>query len=232
MEEILIVEDDVDIQKLFSICFEQEAIPYTITSSGLEAIEKVKKKNPSLILLDIMLPDMDGMEVCEQLRLITTTPIIFVSCKNSNSDKILGLSLGADDYIEKPFNIGVLMARVRAHLRRNRLLEKKNASNKVIAWDNFSLNINAREIYREDEIIHLTAKEFDLLYFLLRHPNQVFSTEHLLDKVWGIDSPSEKRTVVVHISSLRKKIEENPINPKHIITVRGVGYKFAFDKIH
>ncbi|HHY21575.1 MAG TPA: response regulator transcription factor [Bacilli bacterium] len=230
MEEILIIEDDQDIQKLLSICFEQEAMKYSITSSGLDAIEIVRKKSPSLILLDIMLPDIDGMEVCERIRLISTVPIIFVSCKNSNSDKILGLSLGGDDYIEKPFNIGVLMAKIRAHLRRNRLIERKNVLSKKIVWDNFSLDTNAREIYRENELIHVTTKEFDLLHFFLCHPNQVFSTEHLLDKIWGIDSLSEKRTVVVHISSLRKKIEEDPLNPKRIVTVRGVGYKFVFDK--
>lgn len=229
MEEILIVEDDKDIQKLLSTCFEMEALPYTIASCGTEAIEQVKKSPPALILLDVMLPDMDGMKVCEQLRLLTTSPIIFVSCKNGDNDKILGLSIGADDYIEKPFSINVLLARVRAHLRRNRILKKQQPAReeKNIRLDHITIDTQAREVFRDGKNVHLTAKEYDMLYFFTQHQNQVFSPEQLLDKIWGIDSFSEKRTVIVHISSLRKKIEEDPLNPRYIITVRGVGYKFA-----
>ncbi|MED0677766.1 response regulator transcription factor [Aneurinibacillus thermoaerophilus] len=229
MEPILIVEDDKDIQKLLSTCFEQEALPYSITSSGLEAVEKVKKSSPSLILLDIMLPDSDGIEICQQLRMLTSCPIIFLSCKNKDTDKVLGLSIGADDYVEKPFNISVLMARVRAHLRRNRILQKfqKQQTKQHIQFDNICINLHAREVYRDGKSIPLTAKEFDLLAFLAQHPNRVFSAEQLLDHVWGMNTLSEKRTVVVHISSLRKNIEENALQPRYILTVRGVGYKFA-----
>lgn len=228
MEEILIVEDDKEIQRLLSICFDQEALTYTITSSGRTALQYVKDKSPSLILLDIMLPDIDGIEVCEKIRTMTNSPILFMSCKNSDSDKILGFSIGGDDYIEKPFNISVLMARVRAHLRRNRIIVKKNSPKRQILFDNIVIDTYSRDIFRDNEQIHLTTKEFDMLVFFLKHPNQVFSTEQLLDKLWGMDTLSEKRTVVVHISSLRKKIEEDPINPRHIVTVRGVGYKFVF----
>lgn len=231
MEEILIVEDDKDIQNLLSVCFEQEALPYRITSTGMEAIEQVKKSSPALILLDVMLPDIDGMKVCEQLRLLTSSPIIFVSCKNGDNDKILGLSIGADDYIEKPFNVNVLLARVRAHLRRNRILnlKQKQATKQDhnICFDHIVINTNSREVFRDGKKTHLTAKEFDLLYFLAKNPNQVFSPEQLLDKIWGIDALSDKRTVIVHLSSLRKKIEEDPLNPRYIVTVRGVGYKFV-----
>ncbi|WP_019120297.1 response regulator transcription factor [Brevibacillus massiliensis] len=228
MDEILIVEDDKDIQKLLSLCFEQEALPYSVASTGKEAIEQVKKRAPSLILLDMMLPDIDGILVCQQLRMLTTSPILFVTCKNGDNDKILGLSIGADDYIEKPFNISVLLARVRAHLRRNRMLKKQQAKqDQSIHFDHMIINASAREVLRDGKKIHLTAKEFDLLHFLTQHPNQVFSPEQLLDKIWGIDSFGEKRTVIVHMSSLRKKIEEDPLNPRYIVTVRGVGYKFV-----
>lgn len=229
MKPVLIVEDDKDIQRLLSTCFEQEALPYSITSSGLEAVEFVKKTSPSLILLDIMLPDSDGMEICQQMRMLTSSPIMFLSCKNKDTDKILGFSLGADDYVEKPFNIGVLMARVRAHLRRGRLLQKHQQQHEEhqIRFDNICINTHSREVLRDKKVISLTAKEFDLLCFFARHPNRVFTPEQLLDSVWGMDTLSEKRTVVVHISSLRRSIEENALQPRYIITVRGVGYKFA-----
>ncbi|MCY9693215.1 response regulator transcription factor [Paenibacillus alginolyticus] len=227
MEEILIVEDDKDIQKLLSICLEQEGLPFSIVSSGLDAIERVKKKVPNLILLDIMLPDMNGMEVCEQIRFLTSAPIVFLSCNNKDSDKILGLSLGGDDYIEKPFSTSVLMARIRAHLRRNRVIQKQKTNTRQICFDNIVIDTSSRELFRNGEVIELTNKEFDLISFFSQHPNQVFSPEQLLDKIWSIDSFSEKRTVIVHISSLRKKVEEDPLNPKYIVTLRGAGYKFA-----
>lgn len=229
MEDILIVEDDQDIRNLLSLCFVREAMPYSIASSGGDALEIIKKQTPSLILLDIMLPDINGFELCKMIRLHTSNPIVFLSCKNSDNDKILGLSIGADDYIEKPFNIEVLMARIRAHLRRNRLLEKKEKGNRCLEFNNLKINIQARELFRDNEQVHLTSKEFELLLYLIKHPAQVFTAEHLLEKIWGYDTLSEKRTVVVHISSLRKKIEEDLLNPRHIITVRGVGYKFVLD---
>lgn len=229
MEDILIVEDDKDIQNLLTLCFEREAMPFSIASSGGDALEFVKKQAPSLILLDIMLPDINGFELCKMIRMHTSNPILFLSCKNSDNDKILGLSIGADDYIEKPFNIEVLIARIRAHLRRNRLLERKERVHRYLEFDNLKVDIQARELFRDHEQIHLTSKEFELLLYLLKHPAQVFTAEQLLEKIWGYDTLSETRTVVVHISSLRKKIEEDPLNPKHIITVRGVGYKFVLD---
>jgi len=227
IEEILIIEDDLDIQRLFSICLEQEGIPFSIASTGQDGIERVKKKAPDLILLDIMLPDMNGMEVCEQIRFLTSAPIIFVSCINKDSDKVLAFSLGGDDYIEKPFSTSVLLARIRAHLRRNRIIRKQKTNSRQIFFDNIIIDTTSRELFQNGEVIELTTKEFDLITFFAQHPNQVFSPEQLLDKIWSIDSFSEKRTVIVHISNLRKKIEEDPLNPKYIVTVRGVGYKFA-----
>lgn len=229
MEDILIVEDDRDIQNLLTLCFEREALPYSISSCAEEALEIVKKQTPGLILLDVMLPDMDGFELCKKLRLQTSNPILFLSCKNSDNDKILGLSIGADDYIEKPFNIDVLIARIRAHLRRNRLLLNKERSNRYIVFNQIKVDRKAREVFRDGQQIHLTSKEFDVLLYFLDHPSQVLTTEQILEKIWGFDTLSEKRTVVVHISSLRKKIEEDPLDPRHILTVRGAGYKFVLD---
>jgi DNA-binding response OmpR family regulator len=227
MGEILIVEDDKDIQKLLSICLDQEGLSFLIASTGSDAIEIVKKKAPDLILLDIMLPDISGMEVCEQIRFLTSSPILFVSCNHNDSDKVLALSLGGDDYIEKPFNTSVLMARIRAHLRRNRIIQKQKTTDRQICFDNITIDTFSRVLTRDSEVIELTTKEFDLITFFAQQQNQVFSPEQLLNQIWGIDSFSEKRTVIVHISNLRKKLEEDPLHPKYIVTVRGVGYKFA-----
>lgn len=234
MEEILIVEDDSEIQKLLSTCLDIEALPHVIASTGKEALEHVKKNQPALVLLDIMLPDVDGIQLCKQLRLLTSAPILFVSCKSGDDDKILGLSIGADDYIEKPFNVNVLLARVLAHLRRNRILKQTQPKlqDQIFCFDQITVDKGSREVFCDGNRVHLTAKEFDLLAFFTKHPNQVFSPEQLLDKIWGIDSLSEKRTVIVHLSSLRKKLEEDPLNPRYIVTVRGVGYKFVAVSSH
>lgn len=227
MEEILVVEDEKDIQNFLSLCFEQEGLPYKIVGNGRDALNYLKNKTPSLILLDIMLPGMDGFKICEEIRKTTLVPLIFVSCKNSDHDKVFGLSIGADDYIEKPFSLSVLLAKVRAHLRRNRILSKFNdAKSNIITLGNLKIDIKGRELKKDDTPIHLTSKEFELLIFLLKNKNQVLSTEQLLNSIWGHET-SEIRTVIVHISSLRKKIEDNPIQPNYIITVRGVGYKLV-----
>ncbi|MFD2444605.1 response regulator transcription factor [Bacillus sp. CGMCC 1.16607] len=237
MEEILIVEDEIDIQKLLSLCFEQEGLKYNMVSTGEEALDYLESdKEPSLILLDVMLPGKDGFNICEEIRKITCTPIILMSCKNGDHDKVYGFSVGADDYIEKPFRLNVLIARVRAHLRRNRILSKyieipptpisTTSTNKVI-FDNIEIDLQAREVLQNGKEIHLTSKEYDLLIFLYTNKNQVFPAEDLLYHLCGEDTNSEIRTVIVHISSLRKKLEENSLNPKYIVTVRGVGYKFV-----
>lgn len=230
MSDILIVEDEREIQQLLSVCLEREGFSHNISSSGEEAVRYVKEKGrPSLILLDIMLPGMDGFTACEQIRQYTKAPIIFLSCKNEDRDKVLGLSLGADDYMEKPFSLNVLLARIKAHLRRNRILEQVEAPPKqnLITFDHITINLDAHEVYKNGEPLHFTHKEYELLVLMAENPNSVFSADKLLDSIWGIDTKSELRTVVVHISSLRKKIEENPLEPKYIVTVRGAGYKFV-----
>ncbi|MBM7866228.1 response regulator [Heliobacterium gestii] len=228
MDRILVVEDDPHIQRLLSIALRQEGIDFTLAGSGAEALAIAERQLFSLVLLDIMLPDISGTEVCQQLRLSSPIPIVFMSCKNQDSDKILGLSIGADDYIEKPFNLHVLMARIRAHLRRNRLFQQrlKQAEHPQIRFDNIIIDLQGHRVIRNSLEIYLTAKEFEMLAFFCRHPQQVFTVGQLFETIWG-EEFCETRTVIVHISNLRKKIEENPLSPKYILTVRGVGYKFA-----
>ncbi len=227
MDEILIVEDDADIQKILSMNLSLEGFAYTIASTGMDAIKKVREKTPDLILLDIQLPDMNGIDLCQQLREMTAVPILYVTCNNEDKEKILAFAMGGDDYIEKPFNSRVLIARIKAHLRRNSINHNQNTLKKQITFDDIVIDLSAREVKRNGQVIELTAKEFELLTFFAQHPNQVFSAEQLLNQIWGYDSFSEKSTIIVHISNLRKKIEDYPVNPSYIITMRGVGYKFV-----
>ncbi|MFJ7975646.1 response regulator transcription factor [Peribacillus sp. JNUCC 23] len=227
MDEILIVEDDADIQKILSMNLSLEGFAYTIASTGMDAIKKVREKTPDLILLDIQLPDMNGIDLCQQLREMTAVPILYVTCNNEDKEKILAFAMGGDDYIEKPFNSRVLIARIKAHLRRNSINHNQNTLKKQITFDDIVIDLSAREVKRNGQVIELTAKEFELLTFFAQHPNQVFSAEQLLNQIWGYDSFSEKSTIIVHISNLRKKIEDYPVNPAYIITMRGVGYKFV-----
>lgn len=227
LDEILIVEDDADIQKILSMNLSLEGFSYTIASTGMDAINIVREKTPDLILLDIQLPDMNGIDLCQQLREITAVPILYVTCNNEDKEKILAFAMGGDDYIEKPFNSRVLIARIKAHLRRKSIHYNQNTPKKQITFDNIVIDLSAREVKRNGQLIELTAKEFELLTFFAKNANQVFSAEQLLNQIWGYDSFSEKSTIIVHISNLRKKIEEYPINPSYIITMRGVGYKFV-----
>lgn len=227
MDEILIVEDDADIQKILSMNLSLEGFAYTIASTGMDAIKKVREKTPDLILLDIQLPDMNGIDLCQQLREMTAVPILYVTCNNEDKEKILAFAMGGDDYIEKPFNSRVLIARIKAHLRRNSINHNQNTLKRQITFDDIVIDLSAREVRRNGHVIELTAKEFELLTFFAQHPNQVFSAEQLLNQIWGYDSFSEKSTIIVHISNLRKKIEDYPVNPSYIITMRGVGYKFV-----
>ncbi|MBA9027142.1 MULTISPECIES: response regulator transcription factor [Bacillaceae] len=227
MDEILIVEDDADIQKILSMNLSLEGFAYTIASTGMDAIKKVREKTPDLILLDIQLPDMNGIDLCQQLREMTAVPILYVTCNNEDKEKILAFACGGDDYIEKPFNSRVLIARIKAHLRRNSINHNQSTLKKQITFDDIVIDLTAREVKRNGQVIELTAKEFELLTFFAKHPNQVFSAEQLLNQIWGYDSFSEKSTIIVHISNLRKKIEDYPVNPSYIITMRGVGYKFV-----
>ncbi|RSL33357.1 DNA-binding response regulator [Salibacterium salarium] len=227
-KKVLIVEDDEDIRNLIEL-YLQNKYEVLSTNDGVEALSVIKEHQPHLILLDVLLPGMNGMDLCEKLRETDMeTPVLFLSAKRDFDDKIQGLELGADDYITKPFDPGELMARVHAHLRRNDIFTTQQwpKGNILIAGD-LEIDMNSYSVTQNGKPLHLFAKEMQLLLMLAQSPNQVFSTEQLYDSVWGADRFGDLKTVSVHISNLRKKIEKKPAKPQYIITVRGFGYKFS-----
>jgi two-component system response regulator VicR len=198
-------------------------------TSGKQAIELTENEQPSLIVLDVLLPDMEGYELCTRLRQKTDVPIMFLTCKDTEIDKVIGLSVGADDYVSKPFSPIELVARIKAQLRRNRIVnnrQSESAPSAVIASEHVQLRIDAHEVYVDNKRIELSAKEFQLLAYLMQNARQVLTTERLLSHIWGYDSSLDTKTLQVHIGHLRKKIERNPSSPSRIITIRGIGYKF------
>lgn len=233
-EHILIIDDENEISEIIGLYLTKEGLTYSVATSGQSGIDTVINKKPDLILLDIFLPDFDGFEVCRKIRTFSKTPILFLSCKDSEFDKIIGLSIGADDYISKPFSVNELVARIKAHLRRIQIFQEEKITSqgesgnslKVLISESLKLDMKKHEVYIRNRQLHLPAKEFQLLCLFMKHPKQVFSIEHLLDKIWGFDEFVNTKTVIVHIGSLRKKIEKNPRNPKIITTIRGVGYRF------
>ena len=235
MRKILIIEDDDLIAELERDYLEAENFQVEICSDGSEAMKKTFS-DYDLVLLDVMLPKVNGFEVCQNIRKVSNVPIIFVTAKLEDVDKIKGLGLDADDYITKPFNPSELIARVMCHIKiHERLLNevsdsKKNVRNNydaVIDGNGIKIDGPSRLVYIEGKEIQLKNKEFDQLLFLASNPGIVFSKESLLEKVWGMGSDTDSATVMVHINRLREKIEKNPSEPKYIITVWGSGYKFV-----
>ncbi|PYZ92199.1 DNA-binding response regulator [Salipaludibacillus keqinensis] len=224
-EKILIVEDDDDIRELTSLYLKKKGYDVLSADDGLSALNLVQEQDPQLILLDILLPGMGGFEICEKIRVETDTPIIFMSCKRSSSDKVKGLNAGGDDYITKPFDLAELEARIKANLRRNGL-SSKNKKSRLLRSGRLSIDLNSFEVYVNNEKISLYAKELQLLMLFMKHPNQVFNSEQIYNQIWGLDHFGDLKTVSVHIRNLRKKIEEDPARPSYIQTVRGFGYKF------
>ena len=224
-EKILIVDDEYDIRHLIYRYLTKEQYTVITAENGNRAIELLKSENPDLVVLDIFLPDIDGFEVCQELRKFSNTPIIFLSSKSDDMDKILALGLGGDDYITKPFSLSELAARIKAHLRRNRLLTSDNKGN-TLKFPGLKIDLTKLMVYVNDKLITLSAKEFQLLSALAQNPNRLYSSEQLFDLFWGRDNLGDTRTVAVHISNLRKKIENDPANPIYILTVRNMGYKF------
>lgn len=225
-QRILVVDDEKLIVKGIKFSLEQDQMEVECAYDGEEAVEKAKNNNFDLILLDLMLPKLNGYEVCQQIREFSDVPIIMLTAKGDDMDKILGLDYGADDYITKPFNILEVKARIRAIVRRNLKKEKKEENPKVITKGDLVLDTESRRVYISDIEINLTAKEFDLLELLVMNPNKVYSREVLLNIVWGYDYPGDARTVDVHVRRLREKIESNPSEPKYVHTKWGVGYFF------
>ena len=229
MSRVLVVDDEKLIVKGIRFSLEQDNYQVDCAYDGEEALELAKTNTYDIVLLDVMLPKLNGFEVCQQIREFSNVPIIMLTAKGDDMDKILGLEYGADDYITKPFNILEVKARIKAIMRR--LSPKKEAApkneNLFLEVKNMKLDIEGHRVYIRDKEINLTSKEFELLELLISHPNKVYSREKLLKLVWGADYPGDVRTVDVHIRRLREKVEENPGEPKYVHTKWGVGYYFA-----
>lgn len=224
MSRILIVEDELDLANLIKDYLEKELYEVEICSQGDEAIEIFDKFKPSLVILDLMLPGMNGYEICQNIRIKSTIPILILSAKIDEFDKVKGLDLGADDYITKPFRPRELLARVNAQLRRSQVFNKENLE--IIDIENIRIYTKEYKVEKDGRDLDLSRNEFELLIFLSKNSRQVFSREQLYDRIWGFDSYGDLNTVTVTINRLRQKIEDNPKNPKYILTVWGVGYKF------
>lgn len=222
-KKILIVDDDANITELIRLYFDKEGFLTVCASNGKEALEKFRSEDIALIILDIMMPEMDGWQVCREIRRTSNVPIIMLTAKGETFDKVLGLELGADDYMVKPFETKELVARVKAVLRR--FDTKSDDNSKEISYTNLSVNLSNYELKLNGEIIEIPPKELELLYFLASNPNRVFTREQLLEEVWGFDYFGDSRTVDVHIKRLREKLEGVQGNWQ-LKTVWGVGYKF------
>ena len=225
-KKVLVVDDEKLIVKGIRFSLEQDGMEVDCAYDGEEALEAAKKKEYDIILLDVMLPKLNGCEVCQQVREFSDVPIIMLTAKGDDMDKILGLEYGADDYITKPFNILEVKARIKAIMRRSGGKQSREDSGKVVVIDELKVDCEGRRVYINEREVNLTAKEFDLLELLMMNPNKVYSRENLLNLVWGYDYPGDVRTVDVHIRRLREKIEANPSEPKFIHTKWGVGYFF------
>jgi two-component system, OmpR family, response regulator len=227
MSKILVVEDDRNLLETIKYNVLKEGYEALVAVDGAEALDVARQQKPDLIILDIMLPKIDGFEVCRILRKEMTVPIIMLTARTDETDRITGLDTGADDYMTKPFSIRELLARIRALLRRATTAETKVPEEQaILSLGDITIDLNRHLVSVKDQPLELTAKEYDLLVFLGENDSYVFSRERLLEKVWGYDFAGDTRTVDVHIRWLRQKIETDPANPKHLLTVRGTGYKF------
>ena len=224
--KVLVVDDEKLIVKGIKFSLEQDDMQVDCAYDGEEALTMAKANTYDIILLDVMLPKLTGFEVCQQIREFSDVPIIMLTAKGDDMDKILGLEYGADDYITKPFNILEVKARIKVILRRSSKQVMAEKQQKIISSGGLKVDCESRRVYIQDKEVNLTAKEFDLVELLMTNPEKVYSREKLLSTVWGYDYPGDVRTVDVHIRRLREKIEENPGAPKYIHTKWGVGYYF------
>ncbi len=223
--KILVVEDDPDLLETLKYNLKKESYTVVTAVDGEQALEAARKEKPDLIILDVMLPKLNGFEVCRILRKDMTVPVLMLTAKASETDRVVGLEIGADDYVTKPFSMRELIARIRAMLRRTKIAAEQPDSEALLKIGDIELDISRHTASKRKVALDLTPKEFDLLVFLARHKGLVFSREQLLEKVWGYDYAGDTRTVDVHIRWLREKIEDLPNEPKLLVTVRGVGYK-------
>lgn len=232
MTTILVVEDEPALQETLVYNLARQEYIVKSVGDGQAAIQAARKLHPDLIILDVMLPGIDGFEVCRILRQEMNVPIIMLTARDEEIDRVIGLEIGADDYITKPFSMREFMARVKAHLRRDRRIRDEatqpaaNLAKNILNFDNLVVDLTRREILLNDSPLSLKPKEYDLMLFLAQHRGQALSREMLLERVWGWEYTGGTRTVDVHIHWLREKIEKDPANPARIITVRGSGYRF------
>lgn len=226
MDKILIIEDDTAIAEIERDYLELDGFAVEIAADGNTGLERGLSGEHSLILLDLMLPGMDGFAICRALREQIDVPILMVTARQEDIDKIRGLGLGADDYIEKPFSPSVLVARVKAHLARYRRLTGSERTSGEIQIGGIRLNEETHRVYVDGREVELTNKEYELLLFFMLNVDVVFSREQLYERIWGWDAMGDSATVAVHINRLRKKIEQDPANPRYIVSVWGAGYRF------
>jgi DNA-binding response OmpR family regulator len=232
-EQILVVEDELSLQETLAYNLKRQGYEVETSGNGLEALEIARNKHPDLILLDIMLPGMDGFEVCRVLRQEMNTPILMLTARDDEIDRVVGLEVGADDYLTKPFSMRELMARVKALLRRVRLIREEigvtnaaQAESELMVFDDLTIDITRREVRLKEAALSLKPQEYELMLYLAQHRGRALSREAILENVWGWEYTGDSRTVDVHVRWLREKIEIDPANPRRIVTVRGVGYRF------
>lgn len=232
MARVLVVEDDQAIREAVAYNLARDGHEVLVAADGAEGLEIARRDGPDLVVLDVMLPRMSGLDVCRMLRAETPIPILMLTARDAEADVVQGLDLGADEYVTKPFSMRELRARVTSLLRRDRLSrragleESEESADDTIVVGALSLSRSRHEVTKEGRVIALRPREFALLEFLMRHPGQVFTRDAILEQVWDISYPGESRTVDVHVRWLREKIEDDPANPAHLLTVRSVGYKF------
>lgn len=224
---ILLVEDEPGLADSVRYALDSEGFDVFVADSGVSGLESARVNHPDLVLLDLMLPGMSGLDVCRQIRSSSDVPIIMLTAKDAESDKVAGLELGADDYMTKPFSMRELIARVRAHLRRAAKSGVLSESNEVLRGGSIELDIDAHQARLNGEAVDLRPKEFELLESLMRRKNRLAARHTLIDEVWGPTYFGDTKTLDVHIKRLRQKLEPNPTGPVHIVTVRGLGYKFV-----
>ena len=234
-EKILVVDDEISLQETLAYNLKKQGYEVETTGDGTEALEMARTIKPNLIILDIMLPGLDGFEICRILRKEMSTPVLMLTARDDEIDRVVGLEVGADDYLAKPFSMRELIARVKALLRRVRLIhdeinqnadDDQKLKSEILTFDNLIIDMSRREIKVDDQVVPFKPKEYNLLTFFAQHQGQVLSRELILERVWGWDFIGDSRTVDVHVRWLREKIEQDPANPCRIITVRGAGYRF------
>ena len=226
MSHILVIEDEESFSDTLSFMLTKEGFTVSVANTGSKGLAEFEQRGADLILLDLMLPGMSGTDVCKAVRAKSNVPIIMLTAKDTEVDKVLGLELGADDYVTKPFSIRELVARVRAVLRRHGDVSEAGADAEPLAAGPVTIDVDRHIVRVRGDVVQLPLKEFDLLEFLLRNAGRVLTRGQLIDRVWGADYFGDTKTLDVHVKRLRAKIEVDPANPVHLLTVRGLGYKF------